>query len=742
MSRLKLNILLLLSVSIIFPLNAQNDKDTYEQLRSPFRFQQRTMEQVKNFTHFNFPDHQNYSYSDKYQNIVNAINIDSLSHYVRQLSGEAPIWTDSGWDTIMSRYSRSPDILKAQNFLQRKLRQFGYETELQQFSLEQNFGDIAFAPDDANFGWFYLNGKIYHTSDAGQSWNVQYEFFTDRGIRVFEPVSKDVVYAVGYDGLCLKTTDGGINWISLTTSVSSSLYGASFFDANQGWICGNQSTVLHTKNGGKTWESQTLPTSFGIYSIYFTDSQTGWAVGPNGTILKTADGGKNWEIQATGVIQTFLKVYFSNAEKGFILGTNGALLFTNNGGEEWNELPMDTERILWDIHFCSPKTGILVGDYGTLFTSQDSGKTWQACDNLHGKNIYSTHMTNDSTVWVTGRGIFSISNNFGTDWTHYAEDYIEFYLNNISAEKTGILHPDTYFILCAHYDSYAEAEYRMTRAPGADDNASGTATVLEAARILSDYEFNYTIKFALFSAEELGLIGSRYYADRARDNGDQIPGVINLDMVGFDSNLDGIFDIHSRDIESSQMLGELVRDHVSQYDLSLNPNYIPNEGTTRSDHASFWENGYSAILLIESFDDFNSDYHSILDLFGNIDQSYFLDLSRLAIISIARFAELKDCTGVDVAKDNAIPESFHLSNPYPNPFNSNTQISLYLPEKEDVKISVHNMTGQLVEIIEEGELNSGTHQFRWNVSNASSGVYLIRVQTNAQTTIKKCLYLK
>ncbi len=90
---------------------------------------------------------------------------------------------------------------------------------------------------------------------------------------------------------------------------------------------------------------------------------------------------------------------------------------------------------------------------------------------------------------------------------------------------------DIIYIACAHYDSTSENPGNA--APGADDNASGTAAVLEAARILSQYRFKHTLRFVTFAAEEQDLIGSCCYAAEARSAGTNIGGVINHDMVAF-----------------------------------------------------------------------------------------------------------------------------------------------------------------------------------------------------------------
>ena len=108
--------------------------------------------------------------------------------------------------------------------------------------------------------------------------------------------------------------------------------------------------------------------------------------------------------------------------------------------------------------------------------------------------------------------------------------------NNVIAKKTGSKYPNRQYIICAHYDNYSTSPNDTI--PGADDNASGVAAVLEAARLLSGIITDYTVIFIAFDGEENGLNGSRLYADSAYIKGDTIKGVLNLDMIGYDGNND------------------------------------------------------------------------------------------------------------------------------------------------------------------------------------------------------------
>jgi hypothetical protein len=219
---------------------------------------------------------------------------------------------------------------------------------------------------------------------------------------------------------------------------------------------------------------------------------------------------------------------------------------------------------------------------------------------------------------------------------------------NVYAVQTGTEFPNQKYIICAHYDDMPSGPL----APGADDNASGTAAVLEAARILSQYLSKYTIIYALWDEEEQGLVGSYYYAQQASVAGDSILGVLNMDMIAWDSNSDYIADVHTRPIGSSLYLKDKIIETNNLYGLGLNVD-VKNPGSTYSDHAAFWNYNYGAVLLIEVGSDFNNYYHTTSDLIQYFNQPYFLMMSKATIGTLAALAEVTDNVPVELASFSA-----------------------------------------------------------------------------------------
>ncbi len=298
---------------------------------------------------------------------------------------------------------------------------------------------------------------------------------------------------------------------------------------------------------------------------------------------------------------------------------------------------------------------------------------------------------------------------------------------NVYAIQEGTGYPDQYYMICAHYDAVT--------AYCADDNASGTAGVLEAARIFSNYNFQYSIIYALWDEEEIGGFGSGYYAQQAAGNGDDILSVINMDMIAWDSDDDYLCELHAQDYANSLELANYMLSMNNIYELGLAP-VIQYPGTVNSDHAQFWYNGYSAVLLIEGYysGDFNPYWHSVEDRISVFNLPYFNKMAKLGIGSLASLS-VPDVT-ISVEEFFATIKDLQLLN-YPNPFNNKTTISYCLQEDMHVHITVMNSLGQQVAMLEDSYQNEGIHGISFKRNDLTGGIYFIVANTLLGSTTSK-----
>ncbi len=203
---------------------------------------------------------------------------------------------------------------------------------------------------------------------------------------------------------------------------------------------------------------------------------------------------------------------------------------------------------------------------------------------------------------------------------------------NVVGTKLGTVYPDQVYIIGAHYDSVDN--------PGADDDASGVALVLEAARIVTQYDSDYTIRFIGFDREEQGLVGSSAYV--SAHISDDIVGMVQLDMVAYDPNTD-LARIYQR---SGSAVAAALATAVDEYGnglASMDPGW-----NGQSDHAPFDSAGFDACMLIESEVWNNPYYHSSQDTFeqpGNLNFPYAVKMTRSLV------GWLVDAAGVAVPYD-------------------------------------------------------------------------------------------
>lgn len=220
---------------------------------------------------------------------------------------------------------------------------------------------------------------------------------------------------------------------------------------------------------------------------------------------------------------------------------------------------------------------------------------------------------------------------------------------NVIGQRTGLTRPEEVFIIGAHLDDMP----RESPAPGADDNASGSAAVLLAADIMSRYRWACTLRFAFWTGEEQGFLGSSAYVVRASANGEAIQGYLNLDMIGYNSAPPRAMDLFwSSAVTGSEQIADRFAAVVAAYNLDL----MPQKRDVRdfplgaySDNWSFWAQGYPAILVIEdSYGDFSPYYHRATDRIETLDMDYFRTMVQA---SVGTFAHMTGCLlGRDVRR--------------------------------------------------------------------------------------------
>ncbi len=237
---------------------------------------------------------------------------------------------------------------------------------------------------------------------------------------------------------------------------------------------------------------------------------------------------------------------------------------------------------------------------------------------------------------------------------------------NVIGVLPGTTTPDERLVVGAHHDSVHDCT-------GADDNASGVAGVLEAARVLGARRYARTLVFVCFDDEEAGLVGSSDYAARARAEGDDIVGMVAFEMIGYTDDTPGsqtapeglqfvvpdfaaALDARERRGDFIAAIGDddpLMIGHLHTAATALGLPLLDAQlgealrdspltiDFKRSDHAPFWANGYPGIMITDTANFRNPNYHCALgdDDIASLDLDFALDVTTAVVGAVALAAE-------------------------------------------------------------------------------------------------------
>lgn len=296
--------------------------------------------------------------------------------------------------------------------------------------------------------------------------------------------------------------------------------------------------------------------------------------------------------------------------------------------------------------------------------------------------------------------------------------------DNILAVKWGTTKPDEFVICGAHYDSWNSdgSDPDTIRSPGADDNASGVAGILETARLLSPYKFERSIIFANWNAEEIGLVGSAAYAHDMAEQGMDIVAYFNLDMTGY---LAEGSDIHVNLMYTTRdsLLGDYVK--------SFSRTYFPEMRIWQdwlawgdSDYSSFNRNGYAAIHPFEDTHASSPFIHTRQDVLGlsvnNLEQSK--RFTELNLGTVALLAGLQPTSASEYKTLNVAL--------YPNP--THDAVNLWAEDGLQ-KVVLNNLMGQQTKVM----ALDGENRCVINTTDLTSGIYIVTVVTSQGTTTQR-----
>jgi hypothetical protein len=311
-------------------------------------------------------------------------------------------------------------------------------------------------------------------------------------------------------------------------------------------------------------------------------------------------------------------------EAVFRTDPEGASVLPNYGWGLTKLSPMVEYR-----YFAQVPAPPVVAEYDPDIADMISEITPQACESrLADITAFPTRYSYSAYCRDAEEYVHNLFNSFGLSSSYFDFSWGGTDMRNVIGEMIGTSQPDSVIIVCGHLDCVSEDP--ENDAPGAEDNGSGTVSVLEAARILSQYQTDLTVRFIAFTGEEQGLIGSDYYAQHMLDIGEDIGAVINLDMVAYHGPYP--IDMHCYSDPQSHWLGHLMAETMAIYTSVDTITHYEDSPGYGSDHYPFAIRGYPAIEIIDAEPWYGEDwypyYHSTDDIMDHLDMDLQADVAR------------------------------------------------------------------------------------------------------------------
>ncbi len=568
-----------------------------------------------------------------------------------------------------------------------------------------------------------IDGYVALTADGGDSWEyVRYAPRLAEGFRVIYGIAfatprlgwvSYVDYRLTggrYIGTphAVTTGDGGRTWNELQWSIQY-FHRLALYDRTRMWALhyrvGEGTRFYYSSDGGQSWDQ--CVASIGSNEYVFDAAAIGpreaWGVTTYGRVLHTTDG-VNWKEVNTGFTGDFLQVEFPTANIGYVAGD--PLIKTVDGGRTWTRVRGAPAFECVAMAFADARHGLMADYYGDdVYRTDDGGASWT--DISRGLNV---------------------------------PEY------NVVAERRGTEKPEEIVIVGGHHDAISDA--RPWDCPGAEDDASGTAVAMCAARAFRNLNFKRTVRFMGFGDEEAYLLGSEAYANECAEKGEKIIAVLNADMVSYDEEEGARDDLMVGAPDDAAWLVNYLKAVGGLYGQKLIYDW---DDEWVSDDWSFIKVGYAALGVIEG--DVGEGggqeypwYHTTEDTLDKLQPAFG---ARCARDLAATLAHLAGVAGTSPEPSPPGAGAVPFGRPfavYPNPYSfaaSAVGVS-FVGVKAPATVEIYDLAGRKVAV---EEVPAGRDECVWRLATPEGetlapGVYLYRVEGQEQKEAGKIVVSK
>lgn len=500
------------------------------------------------------------------------------------------------------------------------------------------------------------------------------------------------------------------SWTSQPSGTTNILEAVWFKDAQNGWAVGNSGTLLFTINGGQSWSSINL-TNEDLKDVAFLDQSIGLIVGDNGRIFRTVNGGTNWTQISSGTSSNILAVAFGEGGMAYAAGRDGVILRSADNGTSWTIVETGTVRYR-GIAATGTQFAWVVGEEGALKISIDGGQSWSAKSAGTSSDLHDVFFLNQTEGWIAGQNdVLLYSSDGGNTWASRNSGI------NVGLEAVVFL------------------------------NSNNGWAVGNSGRIFKT--INGGVNWAVEASGVTVELNDVFFLNAGNGWG-----------VGDNGTI-----LYRKDVTIPSIILQLtnMNPHVGQkFEARAVDKVTGVEASHKSLTAIVSPNFNIVFDKIESGKSYWIDFYA--DLNGNgsytappTDHAWRLEANNVTGEQIVNFTHNTNFTDIqwpgattginDQTSFGSVPTEFDMEQNYPNPFNPETTIQFALPNASQVKLEIHNMLGQRVRSLVNGQFNAGIHTAKWDGKDdfgrlLSSGVYFYRIEANQFAKTQRMVMMK
>ena len=565
------------------------------------------------------------------------------------------------------------------------------QTWAQQFSPSAaSFRSVNF--HDANYGIIGGDRRVMITSNGGVNWYSQnlnlIQFEQAVGVACVD--SMTFYAATNYTGgRVFRSTNGGTSWDTTELNIPLQFGGVdilrhmSFGSKNKGVIACDLASIVRTSNGGNTWirdstfvEYYQRDLGIGIFrTTCWSDTNTSYVSGGGGNVLKSTNAGDNWSFSAGG-FHDLHGISFIDAKTGWMVGEQGTIQKTTDGGSSWSFYPPMTQEVLREVVFPSNDTGYISGDSGVVLKTTNAGNSWFHLNSGIKALLFDVFFLNNQTGYIGGG--FTSWDSIGIGWIRKTTDGGLNWSTLFYEQDSGWVYEIQFL---DENTGVALFDASISRTTNGGTNWETVASGSSGSGIAMHFPDSQT-----------GYVMGPVYRVYKTTNQGQ-------DWISLNSGIFGVI--------QSVSFANVMTGYAVGYDGILIQ--TTNGGVNWSSGNTVTSSDLLDVYLVDSLNGYISGG------FGNI---------------------LKTTTGgitsVPKTQNGIVAEEFRLFQNYPNPFNPKTRISFSTGRTSHITLSVFDILGREVNRIVDQAMPKGTYHRDFEAWQLPSGAYFCAMSAGKQ----------